>query len=98
MTTKLYWLLVIDAFSSFLSQRCLRRLQDGRSRLVDKFRGVGADQSDNGNLVKEVMEVEWDALRQEKNECISLDSMRYNPFEMAAQVLLNHRCCKHGCC
>ena len=57
---------------------------------MDKFRGVGGDQLENSHCVKEVMEVEWEALRQEKNEQISLDSLHYNPFVLAAQVLFNN--------
>lgn len=66
-------------------KRCLRRLQEGRSKLVDKFRRIDEDQSENSNLVQEVMEEEWDALRQEKNNCLSSDSLQYNPFASAAE-------------
>ena len=44
------------------------------------------DQSENGNLVKEVMEQEWDVLRREENKHLSSDSLQYNPFALQAQV------------
>ena len=64
----------------------MKRFQERRSKLVDKFRSVTGDQSENGNLVKEVMEQEWDVLRREENKHLSSDSLQYNPFALRAQV------------
>ena len=62
--------------------------------MVDKFRRIDVDQSENGNLVQDVMEEEWDALRQEKNNCLSSDSLQFNPFASAAEVLsITEFCC-----
>ncbi len=45
------------------------------------------------------MEVEWDALRQEENKSLSLDSLQYNPFALAAQVILvKTKCCWSRSC
>lgn len=62
-------------------KRCLKRLQDGRARLVDRFRQKDdTSEKKKSGLVEEVMAEEWDILRREKNELLSYDSLNYNPF------------------
>ena len=54
---------------------------------MDRFRNVTGELSKNGNLVKEVMEEEWDVLRREENNHLSSDSLQYNPFAILPKVL-----------
>ena len=54
---------------------------------MDRFRQVDESQSENSNLVQEVMEQEWDVLRKEKNNVLSSDSLQYNPFVSGDEVL-----------
>ena len=72
-------------FVLLLIQRCLNRLREGRSKLVEKFRKV--DSNEPEDAVKEVMEEEWNVLRQEKNSCLARDSV-YNPFLTRCKVHL----------
>lgn len=65
-------------------KRCLKRLQEGRAKLVDRFR-QSSDISDanHSELVKEVMTEEWKLLRKENIELYSDDLLNYNPFSLA---------------
>ena len=66
-----------------LLQRCIKRLQDGRARLVDRFRNSDCkteEHKSSTGLVREVMAEEWNVLKMENDELLSGDPMTFNPF------------------
>lgn len=83
-------------------QRCLERLQESRAKLVDRFRHIDDNsQSNNSELVKEVMAKEWNLLQRENKELSSDDPLNYNPFslvDVGIHLQILHILCKNVVC